>query len=95
MTKKILVACGTAIATSTVVANKIKKVCKEKEIDCMVVQCKATEVESKAKTFKPDVIVGTCQIPGNPRVPIINGRTFLTGINHQPTIDELIEILNK
>lgn len=91
--KKILVACGTAIATSTVVAKKIEKVCKENGVDCMTVQCKATEAVSKARTLKPDVIVGTCQIPGDPGVPVVNGRSFLTGISLQDTIDELLKIL--
>ena len=91
--KKILVACGTAIATSTVVAKKIEKMCKEQGIDCMTVQCKASEAVSKAKTLKPDVVVGTCQIPGDPGVPVVNGRSFLTGVNLQKTIDELVEVL--
>ncbi|MPW25339.1 PTS galactitol transporter subunit IIB [Alkalibaculum sp. M08DMB] len=95
MAKKILVACGTAIATSTVVAKKIEKVCKEQGIACMTVQCKASEAVSKAKTLKPDVIVGTCQISGDTGVPVINGRSFLTGVNLQATIDELMEVLKK
>lgn len=95
MAKKILVACGTAIATSTVVAKKIEKVCKENGIDCKTVQCKASEAVSKARTLKPDVIVGTCQIPGDPGVPVINGRSFLTGLKLQDTIDEIMEVLKK
>lgn len=95
MAKKILVACGTAIATSTVVAKKIEKICKEKGIDCMTVQCKASEALSKAKTLKPDVIVSTTQIPEGSGVPVINGRSFLTGVKLQDTIKELMEVLEK
>ncbi|MPW25220.1 PTS galactitol transporter subunit IIB [Alkalibaculum sp. M08DMB] len=93
MAKKILVACGTAIATSTVVAKKIEKICKEQGIACMTVQCKATEALSKVKTLKPDVLVSTTQIIGDPGIPVINGRSFLTGVNHQATIDELLAAL--
>jgi len=95
MTKKILVACGTAIATSTVVAKKIEKICKEQGIVCTTVQCKATEALSKVKTLKPDVLVSTTQITGDPGIPIINGRSFLTGVKLQETIDELMAILKK
>ncbi|HCX65922.1 MAG TPA: PTS galactitol transporter subunit IIB [Eubacteriaceae bacterium] len=91
--KKILVACGTAIATSTVVAKKIEKMCKEQGIDCSTVQCKATEAASKAKTLKPDVIVATCQVPGSVDAPLIDGKAFLTGVNLQKTIDELVDVL--
>ncbi|HCX65170.1 MAG TPA: PTS galactitol transporter subunit IIB [Eubacteriaceae bacterium] len=93
--KKILVACGTAIATSTVVAKKIEKICKEKNIDCMTAQCKASEAVSKAKTMKPDVIVSTTQIPDGTGVPVINGRSFLTGVNLDATIDELLEVISE
>ena len=95
MKKKVLVCCGTAIATSTVVAKKIEKVCKENGIDCTTVQCKASEAASKAKTLKPDVLISTTNVPDNLGVPVINGRSFLTGVNHQKTVDEMLEVLKK
>jgi PTS system galactitol-specific IIB component len=61
----------------------------------MTVQCKATEALSKAKTLKPDVIVSTTQIPEGSGVPVINGRSFLTGVKLQDTIKELMEVLEK
>ncbi len=91
--KTILVACGTAIATSTVVAKKIEKVCKENNVDVKTVQCKASEAASKAKTLKPDVVVGTCDLPGNFDMPTIKGRAFLTNVNLQACIDELLSVL--
>ncbi|NTW72215.1 MAG: PTS sugar transporter subunit IIB [Eubacteriaceae bacterium] len=95
MTKKILVACGTAIATSTVVAKQIEKLCKEAGIDFITMQCKDEEVVSKAKTFKPDVIVCTTQVPEGTGIPVIDGRPFLTGVNLQETITDLMEVLKK
>lgn len=95
MSKKILVACGTAIATSTVVAKKIEKLCKENGIQCMTVQCKASEAVSKARTFKPDVIVSTTHINDGIGIPVINGRPFLTGIDLQKTIEDLLDVLKE
>jgi PTS system galactitol-specific IIB component len=40
--KTILVACGTAIATSTVVAKTLEEVLRERGIDVVTRQCKAT-----------------------------------------------------
>ena len=60
--KRILVACGTAIATSTVVAKKIEELLKAKGIDVVVDQCKAAEASSKADMF--DLIVTTTPIAG-------------------------------
>lgn len=93
MTKKILVACGTAIATSTVVAKKIDKLCKEQGIECMLVQCKASEAKTKSNTLKPDVIVSTIELPEITDVPVINGRAFLTGVDLEPIIESLLEKL--
>lgn len=93
--KTILVACGTAIATSTVVAKKIEKICEENNIEVKTVQCKASEAASKASTLKPDVVVGTTDLPGKYDVPTVNGRAFLTNVNLQACIDELLEILKK
>ncbi|MDK2942045.1 MAG: galactitol system component [Acetobacterium sp.] len=93
--KLVLVACGTALATSTVVAKKIEQIALENGIECRTVQAKAVDVFKKYEELHPDVIVCTCQIEGNIEVPVINGRAFLTGINLQSTIDQLIEILKK
>lgn len=93
--KLVLVACGTALATSTVVAKKIEIIAKENGIECRTIQTKATEAFKKSKELHPDAIVCTCQLESPSDIPIINGRAFLTGINVQSTINELIEILKK
>ncbi|MBK5245179.1 MAG: PTS sugar transporter subunit IIB [Eubacteriaceae bacterium] len=93
--KLVLVACGTALATSTVVAKKIETIAKEHGIECRTIQAKASEAFKKSKELHPDAIVCTCQLEGPSDIPIINGRAFLTGIKVQSTIDELIEILKK
>ena len=49
--KRILVACGNGIATSTVVATKIREKCEDNGIPVSVTQCKLLEVESKADDF--------------------------------------------
>lgn len=91
--KTVLVACGTAIATSTVVAKKIEKICSSEGIEVKTVQCKAVDALEKTDEFKPDIIVGTCDLPGEFKVPLIDGRPFLTNVNLDECIDELLEIL--
>jgi len=93
--KLILVACGTALATSTVVARKIETIAREHGIVCRTIQAKATEAFKKSQELHPDAIVCTCQLEGESDIPIINGRAFLTGINIQSTVDRLIDILKK
>ncbi|MFB8734167.1 hypothetical protein ACEQPO_10080 [Bacillus sp. SL00103] len=49
MAKKILVSCGTAVATSTVVAKKVEETLKEKGYDVVVEQCKASSPAKKRR----------------------------------------------
>lgn len=46
MKKKIIVACGGAVATSTLAAKEIKDLCKEKGIDFELIQCRINEINT-------------------------------------------------
>jgi PTS system galactitol-specific IIB component len=89
--KRILVACGTAIATSTVVAKAIEEALKERGIDVITRQCKATEVSSLVQGM--DLVVTTTPVPGNLGVPVIQTLAFLTGIGKEAAIEQIIKVL--
>lgn len=91
--KRILVACGTAIATSTVVAKGLEEVLKERGIAITTRQCKASEVKSLASDA--DLIVTTTPVPNNLGVPVIQTLAFLTGIGKEEVIEEIIAELQK
>lgn len=93
--KKVLVACGAAVATSTVVAKKIEKLTADRGIDCVTYQAKASEVADKIAALHPDIVVCTCQLDAGIDIPVMNGRAFLTGINLNKTADELMKILGE
>lgn len=46
MKKKIIVACGGAVATSTIAANKVVELCKENGIDVEICQIRISEIAS-------------------------------------------------
>lgn len=89
--KRILVACGTAIATSTVVAKKIEEVLGQKGYEVYVDQCKAAEAPSKAERF--DLIVTTTPVSGVGDVPVIQTVSFLSGIGMDQDIQKIIDTL--
>ena len=91
--KRILVACGTGIATSTVVAKAIEEALKERGIDVITRQCKAVEVRSLVD--QSDLIVTTTQLPSNLGVPVIHTLAFLTGIGKEDAIEQIVEALQK
>lgn len=90
--KKVLVACGNGIATSTVVAEKIREACKENGIDVSVTQCKLMEVESKAEGY--DLMVTTGMFTGGKvNVPVVGAISLLTGFGEEETIEEILSYL--
>ena len=91
--KKILVACGTAIATSTVVAMAIEEALKDRGINIITRQCKAAEVRSLVSDA--DLVVTTTPVPSDLGVPVIQTLAFLTGIGREEVIEQIIAELSK
>lgn len=89
--KTILVACGAAVATSTLVANSIEETMKERGLAVNIRQCKATEVPSLVDDC--DLIVATTPVPDNLGKPVIKGLPFLTGIGKAGILDQIEKIL--
>ena len=93
--KKVLVACGCAIATATALAQKIKHLAEQNKIAVQIEQCKAIEVPSKSLTFAPDLIVVSTETPppADKNVPYLKGIAFLTGIGEDKLNAKVLEIL--
>lgn len=92
-TKKIVVACGTGIATSTVVADKISEACKKEGINVDITQCKVTELRSYAD--EADLIVSTTIVKDKYDVPVVNGLSLITGVEEEKTLKKIIDELKK
>ena len=85
MKKSIIVACGGAIATSTVAANRIKELLQKNGIDGEVKQTRITELDAEKEGA--DLIVTTAKVKKNFGVPTLHGVAFISGIG----IDKLEE----
>ncbi|GAB0855358.1 hypothetical protein ZA09F30_24170 [Escherichia coli] len=46
MKRKIIVACGGAVATSTMAAEEIKELCQNHNIPVELIQCRVNEIET-------------------------------------------------
>jgi PTS system galactitol-specific IIB component len=93
MTKTVLVSCGTAIATSTVVAKAIEEACKENGIKVITKQCKGTEIPQYLEGA--DLVVTTSQLRFDPGIPVIQGLPFLTGIGKDKVLEQILDILRE
>jgi PTS system galactitol-specific IIB component len=89
--KKVLVACGNGIATSTVVATKIKEKCADEGIPVTVTQCKLLEIPSKAEDY--DLVVTTGNYGGKISTPVIGAISLLTGIGQEATMEKILSYL--
>ncbi|MGE6717570.1 PTS sugar transporter subunit IIB [Peribacillus frigoritolerans] len=93
MKKQVLVACGAGIATSTVVNSAIEEMAKEHKLEINLVQIKIAEVGAYEDTA--DLLVTTAMTKKEYRFPVINARTFLTGIGVEETKKQILEELKK
>ena len=91
MTKRVLVICGTGVATSTVVATKVRDHCASQGIDVHVSQGKVMDLLSGGADA--DVIFATTQVPSSVQVPVVPGLPFLTGIGVQAALDDVVRHL--
>ncbi len=91
--KRILVACGTAIATSTLVAVQIREEMEKRGIKVETRQCKATEVPSYAQDV--DLIVSTTPVPTDLGKPVIQTLAFLTGVGKEEVLNQIEKVLKE
>jgi len=91
--KKILVACGTGICTSTMAVNKLTNALEKRgKLACVKInQCKIAELAAKAPDN--DIVVATTQVSAKISVPVVAGTAFLTGIGIEKVVDEIISLL--
>ncbi len=91
--KRVIVACGSGVATSQMVASKVARLLKEKKINAHV---DAVDIKSISTHIKQcDAYIAITAPKTDYPVPVLNGIAFLTGMNMDKELDKLIEILKK
>ncbi len=90
--KKILVACGGAVATSTVAAEHVRDLLKKNNIAADVQQCRISELAGRAAGA--DLIVTTAKVSRDYGTPVIHGIAFISGIGAEKTDAKILEILS-
>lgn len=92
--KKVIVACGSGVATSQTVASKVGRLLSEGNIDAKV---EAVDIKS-LKTFINDVDAYISITPGGTEefnIPKFDGIKFLTGMGQEEELEKLIKALEK
>lgn len=95
-TIKILSACGTGVATSTVASETCKRLLAERGISSVeVTECKAIEIVARAEIVNPDVIIHTAEVPLNKlkNYKCFRVLQFITGFGAEEVADEIADYI--
>jgi len=87
--KKIIVACGSGVATSQTVASKIDKLLKERNIRATVEAVDIKSLDTHIKTSA--VYVAITKPQKEYPIPVVNGIAFLTGIGMEEELNKIIK----
>ena len=91
MKKKVIVACGGVVATSTIAANKVVELCKKNGIDVEICQIQILEIESNLSGAV--LIVPTSKVKRDYGIPVITGMPFISGVGVEKTEAASLKVL--
>lgn len=89
--KKVLIICGTGVATSTVVAMKVREHLDAEGVHAEVVQGKVMDLVAGGTVA--DLIVSTTEVPAEVAVPVIRALPLLTGVGQEEVLDQIADAL--
>lgn len=90
--KRIIVACGSGVATSQTVASKLKKELQNRNQQAEIEAVDMKSLESHLKNA--DAYVSIVKPDKDYGVPVFNGVAFLTGMGMDQELDKIIEFLD-
>jgi len=95
----IVVACGSAAASSHLISEILKEEFKKRKITAQFIEVRVTELPQYTQTKKPAlIVVGAGSMPKGgipPDVPILSGVPLMSGIGAQDFINKVVEIITK
>ncbi|HLR41747.1 MAG TPA: PTS sugar transporter subunit IIB [Pseudogracilibacillus sp.] len=93
MTKKIVIACGAGLATSTMIAEKVKVILEEAGIDYSLTQSQIYEMDSYDDSA--DLFITSMKVEKDRyQTPIVTGTPFIMGINEEATKEQILKELS-
>lgn len=88
--KKVIVACGSGVATSQTVASKVERLLKERNVTDIAVE--AVDLKSVDRYMKDSIAyIAITKVDKEYPIPVINGIAFLTGIGMDAELQKIID----
>lgn len=91
--KRIIVACGSGIATSTMISSHLSELLDQHHISYELIQCSLQEIDSYVDDA--DLIVTSMDLQKNFSIPKVTAISFLTSIGAEETEKEILRVLNQ
>lgn len=90
---KLMVSCGSGIATSTHAASIVEDYMKEHGIAVSIMTCSVHDLPNRLTGC--DVILSTAQVAFNPGIPVFDGLPLLTGVGEEELLEDLTQIIEE
>lgn len=90
---KILSICGSGVVTSSMIANKLKDLFKEKGYYASTTEANPSELETYVMREKFDFIAYSSPIGNSFGVPALNAIGLITGMGEKKFMEDALEIL--
>ena len=93
MTARIIVACGSGVATSQTVASKVQRLLKAEGADA---ECEAVDIKSLKHYIKnADIYISIVKEDTDWGIPVFNGVCFLTGMGQDAELKKLLAAIDE
>lgn len=89
----VLVACGSGIATSTIVSMRVESLLKENGVKAQLIQCMIAEVGSLQQNA--DLIISTTILPTTYKIPVIIATAYITGMGMEKVDEQILSHFKK
>lgn len=90
--KRVIVACGSGVATSQTVASKIQKLLQEKGVKANV---EAVDIKSLHQYIRGSAVYVAITKPKEKYpIPVVNGIAFLTGVGMEAELQKVIDAVS-
>jgi len=93
-TVKVVIACATGMATSTMAATKLTRELAKRGVDAKVTKGQITDLAALVKHGKPDFVVSTAVTKMDLGVPVFNGVPLLSNKGVEEFYKEVMDFID-
>jgi galactitol PTS system EIIB component len=90
---KILIVCGSGVATSMHAAFKLREYLEQHRINAVIDGAGNNELDARASSY--DIIISNTMVTTKTDRPVFNAVPLLTGIGEKELVEQVIEAIKK